>query len=248
MFISKFISILERSSALLPLMVCHSLAADWNAGRDLLLNEKPDGAQETLNPNFTVPAWSYGFRMTLALPTVTPYTPAQHSNAAVGGADMEGFTNGTADVLVNTGTAPYQANFGSGPLGAVAPGEIFTSPGSGLEFSIIRWTAPAPGLYGVSAYWQDIDPYGGDGASAHIVVNGVAVYNQLFANTGGASTFLDLTLNAGDLVDFATGARSTYFNDDVRFNAIIVPEPSALVLLLVGGAVALSRRRASCGL
>lgn len=206
--------------------------ADWIAGRDLIANELPDGPQELLNPNAAVPEWSYGYRSALAGTAFTPFVAANHTNAAGSSPLVQGWTVNDRTAAVNTGAVPVIFNFGTGPLSQLNPGEMILHPSLVLEYTLVRWTAPAAGSYALSASWQDIDLHGGDGASGNVVVNGTPIFAQSFGNGGQTSTTQTVTLSAGDLVDFALGANGDYLFDATRFNAVIVPEPSALALLL----------------
>jgi hypothetical protein len=216
----------------------------WNAGEDLVANEKPDGPQQFQNPNFTVPEWSYGSRTTLASTGLTLFDGGEtHVDDAAGSTGLDGFADGGA-VLVNTTSGPLTINFGVGPMAPLASHDIFTLPSSINSFTVLRWTAPEAGSYQINAFWQDIDLAGGNGASGHIVVNGVPIFDQTFANGGGTTAQQTVALNAGDKVDFVTGANGNSFFDGTSFNATIVPEPIAATLagsgfLLVG----LLRRR-----
>ena len=202
-------------------------AAFWVAGRDLAANEKPDGgAQETQNPNPTVPVWSYGSRSTVVTSGLTLFTAAQHRNTFTGTAvddAIEGFASDPRGAVgVNTGPEPIAYNYGFGPNLPFSPGEMIFGPASsGGPYPVVRWTAPVAGTYDVFAWWQDSDFHGGNGFSAHIVVNGGQVYGQDIDNAHGASTFQTLTLKAGDQVDFTMGTRGSFDFDTTKFNAAI---------------------------
>jgi hypothetical protein len=220
--------------------------ADFIAGRDLFLNEVPNGPQELLNPNFTVPAWSYGYRTTVASSSLTLLQPAHHTNALNGNAAVQGYGSNvdeTVDVAVNTGNTPVVYDHGAGPLLPLQPLEMTLHPSQANEFPVMRWTAPATGTYQIEAYWRDLDTHGGDGVSAHVVVNGVSVFGQDLDNGGSTATSHLLALLAGDHVDFVVGSRGGIGFDTTAFDASIatsgtsgsaVPEPSSWLLLLTG--------------
>lgn len=202
-------------------------SAVWAAGRDLTANEKPDGgAQETMNPNPTVPAWSYGYRNTVVSSGLTIFPTSAHLNSLNGGGPddgMEGWGSAAAGVVTNTGTTPLSYNYGFGPNLPFYPNEMLISPGgSGGPYPVVRWTAPAAGTYDIFAFWQDDDFHGGNGFSAHLVVNGGQVYGQDNDNAHGCSTVQTLTLAAGDEVDFTMGTRGAYEFDTTKFNATII--------------------------
>jgi hypothetical protein len=231
---------------------------DWVAGRDLKANELPDGnGVETINPNPTVPEWSYGYRGTLTGTSLTLFTAANHTNSD-SNPSVQGFdAGGTPLTTVNVGSTNVIFNFGFGNLNPLHPGEMKIHPGptaSTNQFSIVRWIAPASGSYLIDAYWTDLDPNGTqfsgvNGASGAITLNGSVLFNVSFGNNSGTSTTFTQTLNAGDIVDFLTGSQGDYRFDDTAFNATItlVPEPTTTFSLLVGvgllGALLYWRRR-----
>src|SRR4030088_2824482 len=98
------------------LMSALSARADWVAGRDLKANELPNGnGVELVDPNPTVPQWSYGYLGTLASIALTLYTPAQHTNSLIGNGAVQGFTLGAGnDLVVNTGASDVTFNQGFG--------------------------------------------------------------------------------------------------------------------------------------
>lgn len=207
---------------------------NWIAGRDLLANEKPDGvAPETSNPNGIVPEWSYGYRATLADTALALFTPADHTNAANGVDELEGWSSGDRRADVNVGSVL------AGPT--VTPSEMLLYPDL-LSYTIVRWTAPAAGTYAISALWQDMDFSGIDGASAHIVINGAEVFSQTFENTGHAFTTKTVTLSTGDIVDFALGAGVDNIADATRFNAVITPTAPSPQVWIAGRDLALNEK------
>jgi hypothetical protein len=209
-----------------------SAKADWVAGRDLKANELPDGnGVEQIDPNTTVPQWSYGYRGTLNSTALTLFTTAQHFNSFNGSSSVQGFTLGNGnDSLVNLGSSDVIYNFGHGNLNALHPGDMYVHPGvpAASAFEIVRWTAPASGTYTLTGSWRDLDPNGGNGAEAAITVNGVSIFDQTFANNGNTATNLTETLTTGDLVDFIIGPNGDPSFDATAFNATItaVPEPA----------------------
>ena len=102
---------------------------------------------------------------------------------------------------------------------------------------MVRWTAPAAGSYRILAKWIDLDPFGGNGASAHVTINGTEVFGrkvpadpngparfvgQEWENGGNAAMPAEtFRLNAGDVVDFLVGSRGDFTFDSTTFNALI---------------------------
>jgi hypothetical protein len=224
-----------------------SASADWVAGRDLTANELPNGnGVELIDPNPTVPEWSYGYRGSLTGTSLTLFTASDHTNSDGGNTSVQGFNAGgvTPTVSVNVGASDVVFNFGFGNLNPLHPEEMKIHPGPSASnsFSIVRWIAPASGTYLVSAYWTDLDPngtqFGGvNGATGAITINGSVIFDVDFANNSGTQTgTLTETFNAGDIVDFLTGSQGDYRFDDTGFDATVVavPEPATASSLVIG--------------
>ena len=113
---------------------------------------------------------------------------------------------------------------------------MYLHPGSNLEYAIVRWTAPQNGTYVVTGFWQDFSWGGGDGGSANIVVNGSVIFDTNFDNGNGACETRVLSLIAGDMVDFALGAKGGYEYDATRFNAVVTKVEDGLSDLWRAGA------------
>lgn len=205
----KLYALLFAGLAALPLT---THAVDWDAARDLIRNEKPDGgAQETGNPNPTVPQWSYGYRTGIENRSLTLFTPAEHNNH-LGGAyeGLEGWAPAaTYGAVVYPGGTPFTV----GNQDPLAPNEIFTSidDHSGSTSTVIRWTCPTAGVYTYKVAWHDLDPGGGDGAAGYVVINGVKAFGASWPNGRGqgASTTATVNLNSGDVIDVLLNANSS---------------------------------------
>jgi len=244
-------------------------AQTYNAGADLLANEKPDDPTDSANPNFTVPQWSYGYRALTADVSLTLFTTADHEDNVSGGV-FDGFSDAAGSpccgrlpsLHVNTGPV---AGF---PQGSVGTGELVLHPdgAAGGNFAleqkvVVRFTAPTAGSYAVSALWEDINDCCGTnnnpnpGVDVHVVINGVSVFDDAISREEGAIDPLGLptatsfsspaiNLSGGDTVDFVVGTNGQLFGDATRFNATLtVPEPSTAILLGLSGAGLLARRR-----
>lgn len=220
----------------------------WTAGADLAANEA--SAFSTSNPNATVPAWSYGWRGSATGTTLTLFPSSDHVVNVNGYAGFDGFSHAATSgpyFFVNTSLVNVVLNNGAGNLTPVAPGEIMLDPSFSNQFTVTRWTAPAAGNYAITANWQDIDPYGGNGISVDLVLNGTSVFSALLSN-GGSTTLggaLNLTLASGDLLDFVVGTRGDATYDSTSFNAKItaVPETSTSATLLALCAIGFARWR-----
>ncbi len=220
--------------------------AVWVGGRDLAANEKPDGPNELLNPNPTVPAWSYGRRSTIITSGLDLYTGAG-SHVTGGGAEgpMEGWGIGAAALIVNTNSNPDAPPHTYGSNIPINSQELLVAPAAtGGPHPVVRWTAPEAGRYDVLAYWQDTDPNGGNGVTAHILVNGAQVYGQIMENSTGCSTVQSLDLKAGDLVDFVLGDRGEFTYDIAKFDVVIARPAGVAPRTVVSGTVTQAATRA----
>jgi hypothetical protein len=234
-----------KAKQLLPILLAiassmSAHAATWIAGRDLVANEEPDGPQELVNPNPTVPEWSYGYRLTLESTALTLFTGSEHVFGN-GASAFQGFQHNTTTIAVNT-TASPQLLFGN--FGPFSAGEMFLHTGASNEFAIVRWTAPAAGTFQLDAGWRSLDG-SSTGVTTSVVINGSAVFDQTVSPLGTAADSRSVALNAGDTVDFALGANGSYLSDVAAFDATIstVPEPSSALLFALGGVAMLQRWR-----
>ena len=204
----------------------------WGAGRDLARNEVPDRDAELPATNARFPQWSYGYRSTAGGTNLTPFTPEQHINDGTG---LHGWiANGQATLAVNTKNTPIVFNTGSGDYKPLYPDQIYMAPGSGNEFLVVRWTAPEAGDYRVIARWLDLDQYGGNGVTAHVILNGQEEFAETLASTATAAGRARLrartfSLNAGDVLDFVVGSNGENGFDATAFNAAVRRVPKVTI-------------------
>lgn len=217
----------------------------WDAALDLAANEA-SVLTETSNPNAVVPEWSYGWRSTANSTALTLFSAGHHTNNSGGYAGLDGFGNGGASgpyLYANTTAGNIVVNHGAGPLGTLPPTELFIDPSFSAQYTVARWTAPSAGAFVINATWRDLDPYGGDGLSAHLILDGVPLFAVDIANAGSPATVtaLELNLAAGAKLDFVVGVRSDPTYDSSGLVAtiapVVVPEPASWALLLAGAAV-----------
>lgn len=144
------------------------------------------------------------------------------------------------------GSPLFLKNVGATPLFGLLPGRVALHPG-GLEYAILRFTAPEDGFAQITAQF-----FAGDSGNtnAAIVLNGNGAF-PLFsvASTTSNPSYLDqIALSAGDTLDFAVGLGGDGFTADTTpLNVAInfVPEPTTLALVLGSLAIVSSRRRKS---
>ncbi len=201
----------------------------------------------TSNPNGV---WSYGWTQTLGS---TFNLDAIHENAS--GLDFwegsvhtgAGFPPGNFPNIGHNGTNSTITYNGAIP---VAPGHLTLHPGPDGEYSVIRFTAQAKGIYSLSSTFTGLDPRP-TSTDVHVLMNASSIFDGSVTAFGSGPSFSDtLALKAGDIIDFAVGYGSnhTYNSDTTGLNASLrpVPAPNALLTTLMGavpGATLLLRRR-----
>lgn len=128
---------------------------------------------------------------------------------------------------------------------------VCTAPdGDPYECPIVRWTAPADGMYSISFAFQQYSPDHWGDVTGAVLVNRSVVYSQyrpeddmtIYSYDGVAS------LLAGDTIDFTMDSGpGDYYADWDRFWITVetVPEPSSIIALLagLGGLAGMIRRR-----
>jgi hypothetical protein len=234
--------------AFVPIPVC---AQSWNAGLDLVLNEKPDvpalSSTELSNPNGKVPEWSYGYRGSIAGIGLTLFANTEHTNAFNGTEALEGWSSpslalGVPIVLANVSGAPVTVG-----SSLVNPDELVLHPqGAGPRtFAIVRWTAPTTAKFDITANWRDLHFGNGDGFDAHLVLNGISLFDANLADGQSTADTRSLLLAPGDRLDFVVGpgAFGSNTNDSTGLRVTIVPEPGAIGLVAIGGALLAWRAR-----
>lgn len=102
--------------------------------------------------------------------------------------------------------------------------EISLHPGSGGQFAVLRFVAPAADTYEVTASFRGIDFEAG-GTDVHVLTNNVSIFDQQVTGYHAPVLFsTTLRLATSDTVDFAVGfgINGNYFNDSTGVYAVIV--------------------------
>ena len=94
----------------------------------------------------------------------------------------------------------------------IAPGQVALHPGSGNQYSVLRFTAPMTGSYTIAAQFF-VGDFGD--TDANILLNGDTVTPVFFAATTNTNPSFNgsLSLNLGDTVDFVVGAKGSWSGD-----------------------------------
>lgn len=215
----------------------------WGAGPELAANETGNLPAEQNGINATSAAWSYGYRDSFPGTSLVIFSPAQHQNDIGGNTGVDGWAP-NAGVMVNKGSAPVVMNLNGETTIPVLPGQIILKPATGA-FPVVRWTAPEAGTYNIAARWVDVANSGGNGAAAHVVINGREVFGQLSPYSeveepsylglnwengfGAAMPPQSFPLAAGDTVDFVLGPNGNDTHDLTAFNAVICRAPGVTI-------------------
>ena len=182
----------------------------YNAVGDFSATQNPDGA------------WSYGYH-------------------ASGGSGFVVYTNhstpyaGLERWSVTGASEPMVAHNGAGrPLSyatIVHPPDLLNlHPGPSLESSVVRWTAPAPGVVEMEGRFEGIDTVGTttDVVVGHSSPSGAAVLFRGNVNGYGATAPFSITkpVGAGDTINFyVSSGTSNYAYDSTGLSATIVLVP-----------------------
>jgi len=220
---SNFFAVIKRNllalslvSLMLAFAECEQVYADvFNLKTDFSATNNPNGA------------WMYG------------WWDANHS----------AFTNGVS----NSDTAwtrwsrlaeyPYapdvQRNDGSAESAGVQPGQVSLHPGPGGELGNVRWTAPKDIIGNAHIVGQFLP--GDSGIMSVYVLKNGDWNNILWQGTDSGTFDLSVPLAAGDTIDFAVGAISSYSFGNTPIEASITcesePKPSLDIHLYAGLAI-----------
>jgi hypothetical protein len=165
--------------------------------------------------------WSYGWTQTLGSSFILDAIRENNSGLDFWEGSIVGDPRTLFPYVVHNGTDSTIAVFGTV---SVAAGQLGLHPGPGGEYSVVRWTAPAPGSYSVTAAFRGID-FGPTTTDVHVLQNGVSLFDGAVSALGSGPTYVGVqSISTGDTIDFVVGygANQTYFNDSTGLAASIV--------------------------
>jgi len=207
-------------------------ADTWDAAADFSLT----------NPNGQ---WSYGYSTTGG--SFTPFTlidPFLNPLLEMWSHGNINFDDQHPFIAFNR-TGSVQTGAGLSLL----PGRLGFHPGPGPAdiYAMIRWTAPYAATFALTAAFTNQDRGVGNTVDVHILLNGAAIYSfdfmgaSFFALDSGPPAFMaNLTLVAGDTLDFIVGNARNFVADSTGLSAVItspltttapIPEPGTLALV-----------------
>ena len=212
-----------------------SAAPIYNAATDFSLSANPAGP------------WSYGYEDQLGGPLHL------YDGPTAGWRDAPGLDAWTSDALgvdpnISHNRTASELSFLGDTIHVPANG-LTIHPGPSGEPTVLRWTAPAPGRYQVTAAFQGNDQ-AGPTTDVHVLHNGTSLFSgEVKAFGAGPSFTRAVTVAAGDTLDFAAGygSNGNYFFDSTGVAATItaLPEPVGVVTPLFTAFALLHRRRST---
>lgn len=169
--------------------------------------------------------WSYGYTATRGSQFV-PYNQVRVDASEYDGPGVDIWN------LVSTGTNPALiAHNRSGELRSYStvrhPADLLNlHPGQSGENSVVRWTAPAAGLYQIKGRFQGIDLYHG-GTDVSVLYNSdTKLFAEFISGLDDRKEFTILAyVETGETIDFSVGygRNNNYSNDSTGLSATIRP-------------------------
>jgi hypothetical protein len=172
----------------------------------------------TENPNGV---WSYGSSDKLGGP-FTPYPTAYANYLAVQGSDIWTLPPG----ICSDGRTPDVGRIQNRLFVGLVPlpsDTLYAHPGCNGQYTMVRWTAPVPGVYQVLGNFAGLVGQVST-TDVHIFVNGTSIFDQKVKGPGDAAIFnMQQQVSGGDTVDFAIGfgRDGNYFGDSMGFQLTI---------------------------
>lgn len=233
------------ASALLGFLIALGLGGSVTPSSAILVGPYDLAADfsTAANPNGV---WSYGYSTTLGGSLVLHASTSPHPAYSAISNWHTDLGYGVPVILRNSTAGTITNDTGTIVLG---PGQLASHPGTSEEFSIVRFTSPAAGLFNVAGAFQGADLFGAT-TDVHILLNGSSVFagNVFGFGPGSGPAFnTDLTLASGDRLDFVVGWGNGDFTwDSTALSAVVtqVPEPGTAAMFALGGlAVAIRSAR-----
>ena len=145
------------------------------------------------------------------------------------------------------GGIPLLYRYPEGQAPAPDAGGQFAGHPGGSQDAALRWTSGVSGLIDITGTLRKrSDAAGqGDGVYGRIYHNGTEIYEQLVNTAEGVTLNEQITVAAGDTLDFVLNMNGNSNNDSSLFTPTIslVPEPATPLLLTLGMIPVLLRRR-----
>lgn len=227
----RFVNIF-RSIFALSAMAVVAVASAADAAADFSIAANPNGV------------WSYGYSTSLTGPLVldtqTESLLSGSIEAWLGNIASDGnpgVYKNTTNADINLSTVTFAAN------------GLLLHPGPTAEYSTVRFTASAAGLYSYSSFFRGQDSTSTD---VHLVSTILGVSTSLYSSAvngfgNTVTTSGSILLGAGDSLDLRVGDGGNGFGHDstganLTINA--VPEPASFAVVGLG-ALGLLRRRKS---
>ena len=159
----------------------------------------------SINPNGV---WTYGYKTTLT-GDITPYTSIEVGDGRQPGWVMPGGTSVAGGVAKNVSNEAFQG------WSWVEPGMVLMHPGSGGQFSIIRWTSPIDGYVKIDAVFSGQHP-NWTTTDVHVLHNTNSLFSQQV--NGFAGTAPNYTDRAGSSpVQAFSGRERVSTGDTIEF-------------------------------
>ncbi len=175
-----------------------------DAGKDAFVAVHADVTKDfstVANPNG---AWTFGY--SLGDPTADAGGIVVFSTVSNATPNIPSWYDPANVVL---GAPSAWRNDSAATVSGIVPGEFAVHPGNAGEYAIVRWTAPAAGVYSVTLQFKTGDTGDTNGLLLH---KGVALVTEGSTSTDAVHE-LDVTLAAGDHLDVAVGSKGDFLFD-----------------------------------
>jgi hypothetical protein len=190
-----------------------SQGAVYDAANDFSLASNPNGF------------WSYGYENSLGS-SLQLYDTGVEGSQAIDGqpGDLRWYSSTSVwvpDVGYNSTSSEIR-----NPDGTVIlpPHSVHLHPGSGGQFSVIRWTAPTAGVFSLDVAFRGDDFAYPTSTDVHVLHNGNSLFSGGVYVYGPADSFEKVvSVQSGDTIDFVVGVGSDgyFFGDTTGISATL---------------------------